>query len=86
MEESMKLVGSRVTEFKKEKLLKVLQERNEELWSCAYRLLQDIDRVGLEISRCQLDLYLEKKNSQIQCGLDLYPKDNPHTEAKHRIK
>jgi len=86
MEESMKLVGSKVTEFKKEKLLKALQERNEKLWSCAYRLLQDIDRVDLEISRCQLDLYLEKENSHIQCGLDFYPKDIPHTETKHQIK
>lgn len=72
MEESVKLVGSRVSEFKKEKLLQALQERNEELWICAYSLLQDVERVGLEIARCQSDLYLEKKNSHIKCGLAYY--------------
>jgi len=82
LEESKKLVASRISEFKKEKLLVALDERNKELWSCAYNLLQDVERVGLEIARLQLDSYLEKKNSHIKCALDYFVSASAEKRAK----
>jgi len=61
MEESMKLANSNAHKLSKEKLLESLSETNQELWSFVYNLLQDVERVGLEIARCKTDLTLDKE-------------------------
>jgi len=60
MEESMKLSNSNTHKLNKEKLLASLAETNQELWSFVYSLLQDVERVGLEIARRKTDLAFEK--------------------------
>jgi len=61
MEESMKLANSNTLKLSKEKKLASLGETNQELWSFVYNLLQDVERVGLEIARCKTDLALGKE-------------------------
>jgi hypothetical protein len=61
MDESMKLVESDVgTPPDRDNLLRSLNENYEELWFFVHNLLQDVERVGVEIARYRTDMHIEK--------------------------